>query len=233
MNITKKFGISVKNDWWYTNLAALFDNEEFYNDVISLRSKFDITKPMNLKNRIVWFNEVIRQECDPDLLAMWQVGDTKEMIYFRPKTTFEKEIDMIRMKYHRPECFFTPIMNAVLCHKHTDNKIDINTANVFIMNTDDHVKEPKLMISITPATTLKELIAIFKNKIPAYKQEYIRVVTKDKLKIIDIKPCIREHRKMYWLYRKYHSYQKVADMLPGVTRQSVINAIKDYKKLIS
>ena len=218
-------GIKIDNDWLYTNLAALFDREDFILDVVKFRAELGLKSPISLNDRSKWISKEIGKAFGVTFPNnSFDNLDSGGKVYSRPETKFTKTINDLCSKYQKPPYFWIPIMNAVLCNKHS-SAIPLPLAHANLTLEWNRSTKPEMSIVLYPGTTLKDVEKVYYEQIPKITKEYIQLVLKGKFKIFDTRGNIRRDREWYWLWKHGMGHTGISKKYKYITKQGVYQAI--------
>jgi len=144
---------------------------------------------------------------------------------------FTQAISELIRKYKRSPYLEEPTAYAVLCGKYNSKIARTARADVISAGTIEE-ESPLLAIVISPITTFDEIKSVYYKELPKLLKWYKKKTSITDDKYSKTKRSIREHRKWYWLKQSGLGYGKIAKTVK-VERQTVIDAIKNYKKLLT
>ena len=104
-----------------------------------------------------------------------------------------------------------------------------------ITNFVDH-DQPVMAIVISPETTLKEVVEVFKKGVPHLRDEYVSALLKNKPSSLDVISNIKRDRKWYWMHKQGLSYKTIFNKKGKTTLDDidgVIKAIKRYQRKLT
>ena len=230
MESIDQINIEADSDWLYTNLAALFDNPSFMEDVRLARDGLGLKELVPFEQLSNWSSKEFAKHADENK-AEHLGGDKNHPFFHLSPTKTETISDMLCKKYGKPPLYDQSIREAILCG---GTKVSgKTTAYPRIIYPQEKLEDVELAIIITPETRLKEIENVLKDE-SFYRlvEEYKTAVLKNFVEH-DTRPNIRRDREWYWLHKAGKTNPEIKEMYePTIDIQGIFNAIKSYKELI-
>lgn len=244
--------IEADDDWVYTNLASLFDNPKFIEDLVQSREVLDIKEPVPFNELDAWMSKEYDEHIKKNP-AKFVGGTSEHPIYNIAPTVSERLSEDVCKKYKKPLLFAQSIREAIVCGEtRVSGK---KTAYVRTFSPGEQVDEQLIAIIVDQDTTRDEIYDIYNNELEPLRkrlmfekerpvlisdseekkiQEFVELLKQNrKSNSSKTKPSIREHREWYWAHESGMSYNEIIKKYNlGVERQAVINAVNNYKDFI-
>lgn len=225
MNIktTNKIELNIESDWWYTNIVALFDREDFLRDITIARINLGMEKPDPWEYKEHFWLAGLAIDNGYITSNEYNVEGKRSAV-----------VNELILKYKKPVHFWLPIYDAVVFGRYDQEQFQEATARLSILHQGEVITEPKMVITISPMTKITEIEKLFKERLPDVLKLYKREVVRGNQTVFDTHQNIRRDREWYWLHKEGKSYNDIVKLTNNtISKQGVVEAIKDYTALLT
>jgi len=246
----KHVTIEIEDNWRYCLVAWLMDRDDFLADLYNARKELGIDDELiKYTTAQEWLKaEFAKQREKTPIKKAYDQAMGKNRYVF-PKTKSAELTAKLLTKYHKPSLYFDAVRHAIITGVVTDKEFartafcqilppdyQISDTEHDITNFVDH-DQPVMAIVISPETTLKEVMEVFKEEVPYLRDEYVSAHLKNKPSSLDVISNIKRDRKWYWMHKQGLSYKIIFNK--EVIRErtyrvdGIIKAIKRYQRKLT